>query len=313
MIKKILGFFGLLSQKRKSKEINLDLLVNCIGYSINSKELKNALIDLNCSKLDEFWDIRNEEQTFRISFHHKSDHLNRIGLPKGLTTSKDDEPIVYYVSFKDLDEFENLTPNLKLPYLLKANDSKEEVHRKIGIKPYYKQEIYLSEMKEGTLENFDCPNFQIKAWYDENDCLFELMFGKITLEERSKMEFDKKIKEQRKYIQPEFAERVKYLKNDIPDLTFGSEINKNLAKKIEKELAFFVENCAKYTKSRNPRAIINSVKKVVEKINDINSEGIGLVETIEREAICEFIDEVVKLTGFQNPDEVDITEEWREW
>ncbi|GGD30846.1 hypothetical protein [Flavobacterium orientale] len=312
MINKLFNFFNF-NKKNETKIINLDCLVNCLGYSINSDEFKNTIKYLNCSNLDESWNIRNKEETFRISFHYKSDHENRIATPKGVTTSKDDEPIVYYISFKDLVEFENLTPNLKLPYSLKANDSKKEVHRKIGLKPYYKQKIYLPEMKEGSLESFDCPNFEVESWYDENDCLYKLLFGKITMEERGKMEFDKKIKEQLKYIQPEFVERVKQLKNEIPDLTFGSDTNKILANKIENELAVFVENCTKYTKSRNPKAIINSVKNVVEKINDINCEGIGLIETIEREAICEFIDEVLKSTGLQNINEIDITEEWREW
>jgi hypothetical protein len=288
MIKKILSFFGLLPQKRNSKEINLDSLVNCIGYSAHSKEFKNAVKDLNCSKLEGYREITNKENTFRISFHYKSDHLNRIGNPKGLTTSKDEEPIVYYVKFDDLFEYEKRTPNIKLPYSLKANDSKEEVHRKIGLKPYDKQKIHLSEMIEGSLDYFDCPNFQIQAWYDEKNCLFELMFSKITLEERSKMEFDKTIRTQRKNINPNFSEKIKLLKNEIPDLTFGDVTKKEFARKIVKELSVFVENCVQYTKSKNPKAIINSVKKVVEKINDINYQENGLIETIQREAICSF-------------------------
>lgn len=312
MIKRLINVFKF-KKENETEIINLDSLVNCLGYSINSDEFKESIKNLNCSNIDESWDIRNNEETFRISFHYKSDHGNRIGTPKGLTTSNDEEPIVYYISIKDLVKFQNLTPNLILPFSLKANDTRSEVQKKISIKPYEKYKIFLSGNREGYFEQYDCPNFQIQAWYDENDRLFELLFDKITLEKRSKIEFDKKIKEQRKYIQPEFVERVKQLKNEIPDLTFGSETTKILASKIEYELSVFVENCAKYTKSRNPKAIINSVKNVVEKINDINCEGIGLIETIEREAICEFIDDVVKSTGLQNTDEIDITEEWREW
>jgi len=295
-MKRLLKYLGFTQEKKESKNIKLDSLVNCLGHSINSKEFIHTIEELECSKIDESWDIRNRQNTFRISFNHKSDYLNRIGIPQNLTTSLDNEPIVYYIIFKDLNLFKNKTPNLELPFSLNAGNTKEEVHKKIGIKPYDKQKIYLPEMKEGSLEYFDCPNFQVQAWYDNHNCLFELMFSEITLEERSKIEFEKKIKQQKKNILPEFAERVESSK-----------------KEIKKELLIFIENCSKYTKSRNPKAIINSVKKTVEKINEINCEGIGIIETIEREIICEFINDVVKLTGFQNSEEIDITEEWREW
>lgn len=312
-MKRLLKYLGFTQEKKESKNIKLDSLVNCLGHSINSKEFIHTIKELECSKIDESWDIRNQQNTFRISFNHKSDYLNRIGIPQNLTTSLDNEPIVYYIIFKDLNLFKNKTPNLELPFSLNAGNTKEEVHKKIGIKPYDKQKIYLPEMKEGSLEYFDCPNFQVQAWYDNHNCLFELMFNQITLEERSKIEFEKKIKQQKKNILPEFAERVESSKKEIPDLTYRNIANKELSKKIKKELLIFIENCSKYTKSRNPKAIINSVKKTVEKINEINCEGIGIIETIERETICEFINDVVKRTGFQNSEEIDITEEWREW
>lgn len=139
------------------------------------------------------------------------------------------------------------------------------------------------------------------------------MFSQFTLEDRNKIEFEKEIREQRKNINPKFYDNVILMTNELPDLTFGDENRIQFAKNINKELIEFTENCAKYTKSKNPKAIINSVKKVIEKINILNLNSNIPIETIEREIICEFIDEVLKTTGLKNIENIDITEDWREW
>lgn len=309
---KFLNFLGLKYKENQNRNIKLDSLINTLGYSIYSAEFKNIIKELNCTELDKYWDVRNKDEAFRISFHHKSDHQNRIGIPKGLVTFKDDEPIVYLIIFQDLDLFEKKTPNLQLPYLLKVNDSKEEVFKKIGNKSYESYKVNPPGKTNCFYEFFDCDNIQIEAYY-ENNSLIKLMFSKFTLEERSKIEFEKEIREQRKNINPKFYDNVILMTNELPDLTFGDNNRIEFAKNINKELVEFTENCAKYTKSKNPKAIINSVKKVIEKINIVNVNSNIPIETIEREAICEFIDEVLKTTGLKNIDDIDITEDWREW
>ena len=289
-------------------DINLIDLLNLFGYSIHSKEMKNILDSLKCSPLDEYWDMRKGE--CRISFTDKKNFNNLHG--NLMVSVGENEPIFDFMIIYDVETFEKESPNIHLPYSLKANLTKEEVREKIGIAPYEKYSIYLPESKEGFIEYYDCENFVVQAEYDDKNRLVELQFKKMWLEEREKLNFNKSIKKQRKNIQPEFAEKVLSAKKDIPDLSFGTEDNLEFAKKIEKELNIFVDNCVRYTKSRNPKAIYNSVKKVVEKINDINYEY-ALIGTLERETICEYIDEVVKLTGFEISEEIDITEKWREW
>ena len=60
-------------------------------------------------------------------------------------------------------------------------------------------------------------------------------------------------------------------------------------------------------------AALECVKMTVLKLNELN-EGVdhGLIETVEREQICEFIIKTGANFGFNGEDE-DITEEWREW
>ncbi len=66
-------------------------------------------------------------------------------------------------------------------------------------------------------------------------------------------------------------------------------------------------------KAPDDRAIMNEVKNVVLALNDLNeSTDCCLIETMEREAICEIIQEAAVACGLKNvPD--DVTEEWRDW
>ena len=55
------------------------------------------------------------------------------------------------------------------------------------------------------------------------------------------------------------------------------------------------------------------VKATVTRLNELNEEVEGeLIETLERESICEFIITAGALKGF-NTREEDVTEDWREW
>ena len=60
-------------------------------------------------------------------------------------------------------------------------------------------------------------------------------------------------------------------------------------------------------------AAMESVKATVLKLNDLNERaGEDLIETDQREDICEYIIKAGALLGFNTEDE-DVTEEWREW
>ena len=57
--------------------------------------------------------------------------------------------------------------------------------------------------------------------------------------------------------------------------------------------------------------IMEEVKNVVLALNDIN-ECTDMIETVEREAICEIIQESAIECGLECYED-DITEEWRDW
>ena len=60
-------------------------------------------------------------------------------------------------------------------------------------------------------------------------------------------------------------------------------------------------------------AILLYVEKVVRDLNELNDEcNYSLIETDQRELLCDFIEKVAQEAGLEN-DGTDITEEWREW
>jgi hypothetical protein len=58
---------------------------------------------------------------------------------------------------------------------------------------------------------------------------------------------------------------------------------------------------------------LDHVRTAVLDLNALNSAAVDeLIETDQREMICEFIMKTCAFHGFSGPDE-DVTEEWREW
>lgn len=58
--------------------------------------------------------------------------------------------------------------------------------------------------------------------------------------------------------------------------------------------------------------IYNSVKKLVLALNKLNLKHDLRIETLEREELATFINDVVRATGL-DAGNVDLTEAWREW
>ncbi|HWO95634.1 MAG TPA: hypothetical protein VNM45_04730 [Bacillus sp. (in: firmicutes)] len=57
--------------------------------------------------------------------------------------------------------------------------------------------------------------------------------------------------------------------------------------------------------------ILECVKEVVIRLNELNDKYDYFIETMEREELYEFITEAAHIAGLES--EEDITEEWREW
>jgi hypothetical protein len=75
----------------------------------------------------------------------------------------------------------------------------------------------------------------------------------------------------------------------------------------------FLVSLDRSPETRKNEYIMKSVKKAVLALNDLNEECNGdLIETAEREDLCELINVAAGHAGLES-NEDDITEEWRHW
>ena len=75
----------------------------------------------------------------------------------------------------------------------------------------------------------------------------------------------------------------------------------------------YLQTLTELTNQKKATNIYNSIKKIVRAINKINDKHDGFIETMEREELCDFINNVVRKTGLDIEPNIDLTEEWREW
>ncbi|MBI3233156.1 MAG: hypothetical protein HYZ42_03815 [Bacteroidetes bacterium] len=82
---------------------------------------------------------------------------------------------------------------------------------------------------------------------------------------------------------------------------------------VENLLKDYLLKLTELTTQKKASSIYSSIKKIVISLNTINDKYDGFIETMEREELCEFINNVARQTGLEIDKKVDLTEEWREW
>jgi len=83
-------------------------------------------------------------------------------------------------------------------------------------------------------------------------------------------------------------------------------------KKCDKILLAFTDSLQKLGSAAAGPVILECVKRAVLELNALNdSVGGGLIETDQREDLCEYILFAAKHAGLEK--DGDVTEEWREW
>jgi len=111
---------------------------------------------------------------------------------------------------------------------------------------------------------------------------------------------------------PEIKRISASLKEDMIDYLedIEDEYTKSDVEKCMNIIDTYLTDISKCNSTENAMLI---VKKAVIELNHLNEKcGYALIETDQREDIAEIIILAAQLKGFDN-DNIDITEEWREW
>jgi len=301
------------------------ILTELLGKSILSDELKSFMASFDLPTNPELhFDFSGNAYDTSVDNKNKGIYLNfdgyvrynpQYGEPsKRLDTSKD-ELFLDEITI-DNNFYEKREPSpVELPFNLQLGDSKEIVLEKLGNKPYDK-----SRASYGHCWWTLFAEFRILTALSSEFELIWVRIMKLTLDEKEKIKLKKHLSEQNKKIKVENSTKVLEYLDKLPTVEWkrrkdeGDDLfTKDGIADVEGLLKEYVVNLANLTSKKKATNIYNSAKKVVTSLNKINAKNNGFVETMEREELCEFINTVIRVTGFEVDKDVDLTEEWREW
>ncbi len=307
-------------KKNKIENSTKDVF-SMLGKSINSDGVKNMIKEFKSflppkTETDNKGNITfatsyNDSIGVVFNFEGLNKFQKKYGNPVEYNDKNNDELILTKIRFNDLQKFNKKCPLIELPYKLKYGAVEKEVKSAISVKPYESSNIYGG----GKFQIFDCGLFQTWVEYNIKGLLIKLDFYYFETVQKQKLVLKKNIAFQKKNIKPENQTNVKLFINKIPEMYDSRLVSKNstAVKNLEIELNRFVKSVTDYTSKRNSKGIYNEISKVVKSINSIHFKNVGFIETMEREILCDFINSVIKSTGFQIGDNIDITEDNREW
>lgn len=300
-------------------------LIDYLGYSIKSEPLEELIRELKIdTELRAFHksknpkykiDLRNESNDIILIFDGYIRYKEEYGEPKIIIDSSGDELILAQIYFHNEDENATKPFSIELPFELKFKDSMENVINKIGKKPSLKQKT-----DKGFCLIFKMNEYELIVFLNESSKLIMLRIIKYGKREMEKIKLKQELSSQRKNLKPENSEKIQFLREELPTKDWRKRMRegdniftvKNIDG-VELILLEYIEKISQYTKDKKASNIFNSVKKVTKRINQVNDKYNYFIDTLEREEICEFIDKVIKTTGFEVKNGVDLTEEWREW
>ena len=288
-------------------------LLELFGHSIYHPELNDELIKfgINCKnkeELERYDSLKSKSHGVTFTFWFKEFYSDMIGIPKSTYKPKSSEEVILFeMTFKGSSSV--------FPFGLKKGNSTNEVIDKIGFKPSSKSK----NLGKENLWNFYSKEFKVMPVFNKKMKLKWLRIWKLDKSDRIKIELKKNLKLQNKNIKPENHSKLEKFKaeNPIPNWE-----RKNSKKSIS-DLSIFVEanlcieefivNLINATKNKNANKVQSSVKKVTKKFNKLSLRESHLINTPEREKLINFIMMAVKLTGFEVENEIDLTQDWRNW
>ena len=297
-------------------------LIELLGYSINDLKVKEAMKTFNLPKPKLFGYgssmALNSKNGISLDFRPRV-MFEREFLEPPHTLVPD-----FSIAISDLDpSSENMEFFIEcvtfskpfitdLPFGLKSDDT-ADAFLKLG-KSHSKQTL-----PERYIWYFLSDKYRILTSLDKNKHLEFLRVWLIDNEIRKAQKRKETIKTQDKNIIPLLVGQIETLKSKKPTILWrkrmldGDELFTN--ENIEQSdilLDSFLHSLQLATKEKKANKILTAIKAVVIAFNKLNDKY-AHIDTQEREELCDFIDTLIKSTGFEINKNEDITYEWREW
>ena len=255
-------------------------------------------------------------------------HFERdVGVPLVLVADRPEAMIVQSIELSNTDPMkpgETGRYGFPLPLGLEFGDDHETVGAKLAAKSSRKTAT-------GGSPDFSCVRFACDYWLGETRIITRLD-GESRLHEigvqlmprfmREARERRKSLRLESRNIEPGNVSKVEALRASIPTPRWRDSMNdvedpdqlftEEAIGQVDAALARFVGDMAAATSKRSAPQIYSSVKRVILALNRINART-GMIETLERDELGVWIDEVIRATGFVLKEGEDITLEWRDW
>lgn len=297
--------------------IDLSKTIDLIGHSIYHPDIDKILLQLDIvikdkSKIGRYDSLKSTTYGTTLTFWYKEFYEKQIRPSQSVFKSKDEhEVLLYELTFQQIDK-----QNCILPFGLLFGDSTEKVTSKLGQKPFSKSK----NMDNQNTWTFYTDLFEVMPVFDRDLKLEWLRIWGIKSSDKKKIEFKNNLTLQDKNINQDRLGDLLELKNQKPTIRWTKSLSEGdtnftdlCIKESEQLINSFIDELVDASKNKKAQAIYTRMKNVVNGFNKLNKRHDGFIETLEREELVDFITKATMLTGFKIDENIDITEEIRQW
>ena len=262
-----------------------------------------------------FWvPVNNEEKTIRCLFTGYVRYAPAYGEPIGNYNKEKDQLILHQITIDSENAPDGKISDINLPFGLNIGDDKTTIVQKIGKKLTRKEVSDYGSTYDVLFEEF-----RLLVVLNPKEQLRRLILFKLELYEKERIRLKAFLKSQNKNIDPNRIPEIQAFLSEIPipewrqRMAEGDDMfSEESITAVETALTEYVQTLCEAVQKKNATTVYNSMGKLVKNLNKINNKY-GLIETMEREELCEWMNIIIRKTGLELEDNVDITDEYREW
>jgi hypothetical protein len=207
------------------------------------------------------------------------------------------------------------TPPYQLPFTLQFGDKEDDILKKLGKKP---KDKFATNYGHYRLTEIEEINIETSLNHDFE--LISITIRMLSLEEKKKAQIQQQLRGQDKKINPANIEKITKFARQLPTRSWRKrqkEGDDNFPEPAIKAVEIILNNYTSVliekTKRGKATSVYTSVKNVVMDLNKVDDKYESLIETLEREELADYINKLVRLSGLDIDQTIDLTEDWRQW